>query len=150
MACAPRGISSTKSASVGRTMRNFSPRVETTYRPSDVPMIGSCGSFPPRRSLLPPALSVMRYRRSLRPMRRTGSPGRSGPARMRMLGRHAARFHVLAHPAHDRLERGPRGEDFRHAGALQGRDILLGGDPTAEDHDVAGPLLPQPLDDAPQ
>src|SRR2546426_4357006 len=156
MICAPRGISSTNSARVARTIRNVSPRVVRTGRPSEVAMRSSCSSFPPRRSATAPARSTSRYRRSFRSIRRRGSPSLRGPDLMTdlrdtsNLGLYAVGFDVLAHPAHDGIQRCSGEKDLAHAGGPQRGNVLLGDDPAGEDHDLAATFLPQQVQQAGQ
>ena len=80
MTCAPRGISSTYSASVGRSATSRAPIVVRTVMPSGCPMRSSWRERRRRGSGTrhPPA-SVMRCRRRLASTSSTRSPATSGP-----------------------------------------------------------------------
>jgi hypothetical protein len=60
MTCAPRGIFSTKSLSVGRTIVYLAPPAALTTAPSSRPIISACGMGPRWVWNSPPSDSVMR------------------------------------------------------------------------------------------
>ena len=54
------------------------------------------------------------------------------------------------HPAGDLAGGGAGGEDLGHAHLLEHRDVLVGDDPAAEDHDVGGVALGEQVDQLPE
>src|SRR5262249_12433509 len=84
MTCAPRGIFSTYSASVGRTATSFVPSEVRTVTPSCCPRIAACGTTPACEWKLPPSVSVTRCRRRFASTSSTPSPAVNG-GRMALL-----------------------------------------------------------------
>src|SRR4051794_2408030 len=139
MTCAPRGISSTYSASVGRTAVRRALRVVRTVTPSSWSMMSSWASTPAWVWNSPPTARVIRCRRRFASTSSTRSPSRKTRATSAHLDGDRDRADLRAQPAESAHRSRRRRTAHR---ALPELVALLGG--------VAGEALVPALEEAEQ